>query len=158
MLRGWWTVAMVLVALDLAAAGAACAQAQEKPDPPTTDAVQASIPASAPAQSAQASNGPKKLNPFTGDSAATAEGKKLWFKYNCYGCHGTEAGGGMGTNLTDAMWAFGGDDQSVFNTIKNGQGQMPPVGTMANIPDEEIWKLIAYIRSKYAGDPNAVVW
>lgn len=158
MLRGWWTLGTVLVALELAGAGAACAQAQEKAAAtPAEETARATAPVQTP-QDPQAANGAKKLNPFTGDSATIAEGKKLWFKYNCYGCHGTEAGGGMGSNLTDAVWAFGGDDKTVFNTIKNGAGMMPPVGTMANIPDEEIWKLITYIRGQYKGDPAEVVW
>lgn len=157
--RGWWTLGTVLVALELAGAGAACAQAQEgkAAAAPPEKAAQAKAPAEVP-QDPQAANNAEKLNPFTGDSAAIAEGKKLWLKYNCYGCHGTEAGGGMGSNLTDAIWAFGGDDKSVFNTVKNGAGRMPAVGTMAKIPDEEIWKLIAYVRSRYQGDPNEVVW
>lgn len=156
MLRGWWTLGTVLVALELAGAGAACAQAQEKA---AATPAEETARAAAPAQEAQqAANGAQKLNPFTGDSATIAEGKKLWFKYNCYGCHGTQAGGGMGSNLTDAIWAFGGDDKTVFNTIRNGSGQMPPVGTMANIPDEEIWKLIIYIRAQYKGDPAEIVW
>jgi mono/diheme cytochrome c family protein len=102
--------------------------------------------------------GPKKLNPFTGDSAAIAEGQKLWMKYNCYGCHGTQAGGGMGASLVDELWTCGGDDRTVFNSIKNGCQRMPPVGTLANIPDEEIWKIIAYVRSLYKGDPSKIVW
>jgi cytochrome c oxidase cbb3-type subunit 3 len=157
MLRGWWTLGTVLVALELAGGGAACAQAQEKNAAATP--AEETARAAAPAQKAQqAANGAEKLNPFTGDSATIAEGKKLWFKYNCYGCHGTEAGGGMGSNLTDAIWAFGGDDATVFNTIKDGAGMMPPVGTMANIPDDEIWKLITYIRAQYKGDPAEIVW
>ncbi len=35
---------------------------------------------------------------------------------------------------------------------------MPALGQMANIPDEEIWKIIAYMRSLYQGDPDKVVW
>lgn len=158
MLRGSWMLGTVLVALELAGGGAACAQAQEKAAAaPAEEAARATAPAQA-QQAQQASNGGKKLNPFTGDSATVAEGKKLWFKYNCYGCHGTEGGGGMGSNLTDAVWAFGGDDKTVFNTTKNGAGMMPAVGTMANIPDDEIWKLITYIRAQYKGDPAAIVW
>ena len=139
MARALWIV--VMVTSGLALAGNACAQESEK----------------AQAEVAQ-TNGPAKLNPFTGDSAAIEEGKKLWFKYNCYGCHGTQGGGGMGASVIDATWLYGGDDQSVFNTIKKGAGQMPPLGEIASIPDEEIWKLIAFVRSLYKGEPDKIVW
>ncbi len=160
--RGTWAVAVMLVGLESGGAGAACAQSQEKAsEPPTQEEAEpaAAQPVSPQqGQATQAGSNPKKLNPFTGESAAIADGKKLWFKYNCYGCHGTQGGGGMGASLIDALWQYGGDDASVFNTIKNGQGQMPALGQMANIPDEEIWKIIAYMRSLYQGDPDKVVW
>lgn len=162
MLRGTWAVGVMLVGVKLGLAATACAQTKEKPQEGPTPEKAAATPPAAPAQdtaqTAQASTQPKKLNPFTGDTAAIAEGKKLWFKYNCYGCHGTQGGGGIGTNLIDSQWLYGGDDQSVFNTIKNGQGQMPALAQIANIPDQEIWKLIAYVRSLYKGEPDKVIW
>jgi len=33
---------------------------------------------------------------------------------------------------------------------------MPKI--FGNIPDDEVWKMIAYIRSVYAGDPSKVNW
>lgn len=147
MLRGIWTAGTLLAGLELGFIGAACAQSPEK-----AEANPAQAQAGSPGGSA------KKGNPFTGDSAAIAEGKKLWFKYNCYGCHGTEGGGGMGASVIDASWVYGGDDASVFNTVKNGQGRMPPLGQIAQISDEEIWKIIAFMRSLYKGDPDEIVW
>lgn len=144
MARALWSAALAL-GLTLGGVGTAGAQEAKKPQ------------AAAGAQEAQ-TNGPKKLNPFTGDSAAIAEGRKLWFKYNCYGCHGTEGGGGMGASVIDSNWLYGGDDPSVFNAIQNGAGRMPALGQIASIPDEEIWKIIAYMRSLYKGEPDKVVW
>lgn len=86
-------------------------------------------------------------NPFEGDEAAIAEGKKLWMKYNCYGCHGTSGGGGMGPSLVDGKWRYGSSDAEIFQSITEGrpaQG-MPAFGEQ--IPEEERWKLIAYLRS-----------
>lgn len=120
--------------------------------------VEAQTPDSSAVRAEPQSNGAsEKLNPYTGDEEAIAEGKSLYMKYNCYGCHGTQGGGGMGSALNDAKWAFGGDDRNVFQTIKEGRGQMPDqFGQILN--EEQIWKIIAFIRSVYKGNPESVEW
>lgn len=96
-------------------------------------------------------------NPYTGNADMIAAGKQIWFKMSCYGCHGTMGGGGMGPNLTDAEWRYGGDDTSVFTTIKWGRsGGMPAWGT--KLSDDEIYKVMAYVRSLYKGDAAHIVW
>ncbi len=96
-------------------------------------------------------------NPYTGKPDAIAQGKQIWFKMSCYGCHGTMGGGGMGPNLTDAEWRYGGDDTSVFTTIKWGRaGGMPAWGT--KLSDDDIYKVMAYVRSLYKGDAAHIVW
>lgn len=100
---------------------------------------------------------PKKLNPYTGNPQAIEEGMKLFRKWGCFGCHGTQAGGGMGPSLVDTQWRYGGDDASVFETIQKGRpGGMPAWGD--KLSDDEIWKIIAWLRSMYKGDPGAVDW
>jgi mono/diheme cytochrome c family protein len=32
------------------------------------------------------------------------------------------------------------------------------VGWSKDLSDEQIWKLIAYIRSLYEGDPDKIIW
>src|SRR5690606_40192982 len=49
-------------------------------------------------------------NPFTGQPEAIQAGRKLYMKWNCYGCHGTMGGGGMGPSLIDSEWRYGGED------------------------------------------------
>ncbi len=144
--RGARAVAGAALALFLAGVGSAGAQTADSLE--RRDAAQARAGAET----------PKKLNPFTGDSAAITEGKALWFKYNCYGCHGTGGGGGMGSSMIDTHWIYGGDDATVFDVTRNGRGRMPAVGQLANMSDEEIWKVIAYLRSHYVGDPKMIVW
>ena len=34
--------------------------------------------------------------------SGTGEGRRLWLKLNCYGCHGDRAGGGMGPRVVGA--------------------------------------------------------
>lgn len=53
--------------------------------------------------------------------AAIAEGKEI-FAQNCTPCHGTEGKGdtGIGPNLTDAEWLYGGTAEAIVKTITNG--------------------------------------
>ena len=105
----------------------------------------------------QNGDAPKKLNPYTGNAEAIAEGKELYKKMNCYGCHGMQGGGGMGPSLIDETWKTGnGSDLNLLEQIREGKGQMPPFKTL--VTDEQAWKLIAYIRSLYKGDPAKITW
>jgi mxaJ protein len=100
----------------------------------------------------------KKLNPFTGNTAAIEEGRKLYFQVGCQGCHGGGGGGGMAASVIDDAWKFGSDDDVLYKLIK---GQIPqqtmPVVYNA-LPDEQVWKMLAFIRSVYAGDPAKINW
>ena len=109
------------------------------------------------AQAGPTAEQPKKLNPYTGDEEKIAEGRKLYLRWNCYGCHGSMGGGGMGRPLNDEQWLYGGDDASVLESIKEGTpGGMPSLKD--RLTEDEIWKIIAYIRSYYKGDPSKVSW
>ncbi len=103
---------------------------------------------------------PKKLNPYTGDPEAIKEGRGVYFLYSCNGCHGGTGGGGMAgaAPLFDDEWNYGSDDETLFKLMR---GQipdqiMPAVGQ--NMTDDEIWKVIAWIRSIYKGDPSLINW
>jgi mono/diheme cytochrome c family protein/heme/copper-type cytochrome/quinol oxidase subunit 4 len=64
----------------------------------------------------------------------------------CAGCHGQDGGGGIGPNLTDAEWIYGGDAASISETLHNGRpGGMPAFGGQAS--EEEIVDLVAYVQS-----------
>jgi mono/diheme cytochrome c family protein len=100
---------------------------------------------------------PQKLNPYTGKAEATAEGQALFKKFNCYACHGMAGGGGMGPNLTDETWQTGdGSDSNLQAQIKEGKGNMPPFKAL--LTDDQVWKLIAFVRSLYKGAPEKVNW
>ena len=100
---------------------------------------------------------PDQLNPYTGDPAAVAEGKKLYRKLNCYACHGQSGGGGMGPSITDHDWKNGlGKDADLLAQILKGRGTMPPYGGV--ISEDDAWKVIAYVRTLYKGDPERVTW
>jgi cytochrome c oxidase cbb3-type subunit 3 len=94
------------------------------------------------------------VNPYTEDDAARNEGR-LWFiRFNCSGCHGGHAGGGMGPSLRDVDWVYGGSDAAVFSSISEGRSKgMPSWG--GRIPDDQIWKLVTYIHSlRTANEPD----
>ena len=85
-------------------------------------------------------------NPYIGQAAAERDGRRLFLMYNCVGCHGGRAGGGMGPSLRDSAWAYGESDSDLYATIVEGRpGGMPTWG--GRIPPDQIWKLIAYIRT-----------
>lgn len=100
---------------------------------------------------------PQKLNPYTGNPQAIAEGLDLYKQLNCYGCHGMRGGGGMGPNLTDETWQIGdGSDTNLLAQIRDGKGKMPAYKDV--ITDDQTWKIISYVRSLYKGSPDTVKW
>lgn len=84
-------------------------------------------------------------NPFTNDAVARVEGRQFFKRYNCAGCHGDHAGGGMGPSLRDQQWRYGGEAPDIYASIAQGRPGMPSWGT--KLPAEQIWKLTAYIES-----------
>jgi cytochrome c oxidase cbb3-type subunit 3 len=84
-------------------------------------------------------------NPFASNAAAIKEGEKI-FDEKCADCHGGDAMGAAGPDLTDDKWIYGGADAEVFTTVSGGRkGGMP--SWKGQLKDEEIWKAISYIRS-----------
>jgi len=103
---------------------------------------------------------PKKLNPYTGNSEAIAEGRKVYFLYSCNACHGGTGGGGMAgaPPLFDDEWRYGSDDETLRKLIRGEiPGQIMP-GVGQSMTDDEIWKVLAWVRSLYKGDPSKVNW
>jgi cytochrome c oxidase cbb3-type subunit 3 len=85
-------------------------------------------------------------NPLAGNPEALALGRRLFVHFNCSGCHGGHAGGGMGPSLRDPDWIYGSDPAHVFDSIAKGRARgMPAWGT--RLPAEQIWQLTAYIGS-----------
>jgi cytochrome c oxidase cbb3-type subunit 3 len=77
---------------------------------------------------------------------AVNQGKRLFRWYNCSGCHGGGGGGGMGATLSDAGWRYGHEPAAIYATIVEGRPNgMPAFG--GRIPDDQVWQLVAYVRS-----------
>lgn len=95
---------------------------------------------------------PKEKNPYAGDPAAIATGLDH-YRENCLMCHGASDVAGAelskGINPPAPSLGKGGDDTpdgELFWVIKHGTRMtaMPAFGPTHT--DEEIWKLVAFIR------------
>jgi mono/diheme cytochrome c family protein len=110
-------------------------------------------------------------NPYIDVVAVAEQGRKLFQAYDCGGCHGGGGGGGMAAPLTNEIWIYGSDDDTLFRLISLGSGSlspgnafqkqgfvrkgsenvvgpMPPYGEIIRT-DDDVWKIIAWIRSKH---------
>jgi len=87
-------------------------------------------------------------NPFAGDAAAAAEGNRLFLKTGCYACHGHEAEGAVGPDLTDDEWIYKPTDAMIFNTIAKGRRGTVMAPFADQLAPEEIWKIVEFLREK----------
>jgi len=109
-------------------------------------------------------------SPYPDVTSVAEEGQKVYRSFDCNGCHGGGGGGGMAAPLTNPVWIYGDDDDTLFRLITLGTGSlspggafqkqgfvrkgsenvvgpMPPYGDIIKAEDD-IWKIIAWIRSK----------
>jgi cytochrome c oxidase cbb3-type subunit 3 len=72
----------------------------------------------------------KSLHELAADPAAMSTARNL-FGANCSTCHGSDARGARGfPNLTDVDWLWGGEENTVYESIANGRhGVMPAMGS-----------------------------
>lgn len=102
---------------------------------------------------------PKKLNSYTGNPEAIKEGKRLFAMYGCSFCHGRLGSGDrQGPPLNDDDWKFGGDDATLMKLVKGEIKQSKHRNFGEDLEEDQIWEILAYIRSLYKGDPNKIVW
>ena len=96
------------------------------------------------------SSGPNAAtNPFAGNADAVKTGRQIFLNTGCYNCHGFEAkGGGIAPDLTASKL----DAQQMFRTIHDGRPGtlMPSWGKQLSA--DEIWKVIAYLKSLRQGE------
>src|SRR5499426_90622 len=108
-------------------------------------------------------------SPYADIAAVAEQGRQIYRSHDCNGCHGGGGGGGMAAPLTNQVWIYGDDDDTLFRLIALGTGSlspgdafqkqgfvrkgsenvvgpMPPFGEIIKT-DAEIWKIIAWIRS-----------
>ncbi|MEO6137816.1 MAG: c-type cytochrome [Luteimonas sp.] len=91
-------------------------------------------------------------NPLGEGPDVVMNGKKLFVAMNCAGCHGYDGGGGMGPDLKDPYWIYGGTPAAIFRSIALGHPKGMPAWGRA-LPAETIWQLTAYVGSLGGGVP-----
>ncbi len=98
---------------------------------------------------------PAAGNPYNGNEAAIKTGMGL-FRIRCADCHGMDAKGVRGPDLTQ-VWASGRTDDGLFGTLRAGVPgtEMPAIDVRT--PDDEVWKLLAYLRTLAAPAPSEQV-
>ena len=82
-------------------------------------------------------------NPLT-SAADVAEGRRI-FELDCASCHGGDARGGRGPDLTRGTFRHASDDDDLFEIVRNGiQGTEMPRRVRT---DPRAWRVVAYLRS-----------
>jgi len=176
--RTW--VAYILGAYTLALVGLAVSSLHAQSQPPA-------VPAGGQAGAQQGSEAPgntmtpvqradttpqgKLKNPYAdSDTAVVQAGQKLYMGYACSGCHGGTGGGGMCPALTNDIWVYGGDDDTLFRLVAYGSealqskgysrkaqenvvGAMPAMWQIVKT-DDDLWRILAFVRANYHGAPE----
>jgi len=100
---------------------------------------------------ARAETRPAK-NPLEGDKFAITNGGAM-FRNRCAGCHGPDAHGYLGPDLT-SFWSAGGTDDRMFDIVRRGVPGTEMIGAdPQRVLDKEIWQVLAYIRTLSAVPP-----
>ena len=75
------------------------------------------------------------------------------FAKTCAPCHGAQAQGLIGPNLTDDRWIHGGQVEQIFQSVAKGWPAkgMPPWGRV--VKPEELSALVSYVRSLQGTNP-----
>jgi mono/diheme cytochrome c family protein len=108
-------------------------------------------------------------SPYPDFMDVAKQGYRKYMAAGCNGCHGGGGGGGMAAPLTNPIWVYGDDDDTLFRIIALGTGSLSPgnafgklgyrrkgsegvVGPMPDFgtivkTDDDLWKIIAWMRS-----------
>ena len=100
-------------------------------------------------------------NPYYQDPKAIADGFRLARASACTHCHGESLGGLIGPSLTNGNWRHmrNGTDKGMFETLYFGTSAgMAAWGKVGSLTEDEILKVMAFVRSKYRGDPKSITW
>jgi mono/diheme cytochrome c family protein len=143
----------------VAAPNAGAAPAGQAPAPSTGKADAGGSPLDTARKAAKGS----LKSPYPDFAKVAEEGHQKFTAAGCNGCHGGTGGGGMGPPLTNQIWVYGKDDDTLFRLVALGSdelqkqgysrigtetivGPMPQMGGVVKSNDD-LWKIIAWIRS-----------
>ena len=88
----------------------------------------------------------EKLLAMSKTETVLASGK-VTFQTICAACHGQNAGGTVGPNLTDKFWLHGGKPEEIVQTVRKGWPEkgMPPWGPQ--LGEKKVRAVAAYVLS-----------
>lgn len=86
------------------------------------------------------------------DAKGLDEGKKLYTQ-NCVACHGQEAEGKVGPNLTDEYWIHGGDIKKVFHTLTEGVPEKGMISWKKSLNPIQIQQVASFVLSLKGTNP-----
>ncbi|MEQ5871125.1 cytochrome-c oxidase, cbb3-type subunit III [Sagittula sp. NFXS13] len=79
------------------------------------------------------------------------------FENNCSACHAEDGTGDRmqgAPNLTDQIWLYGGDYDTIYETVMNARyGQMPPMGG-ADLSEAEVRAVALYVHGLGGGEAS----
>ncbi|MDB5477594.1 MAG: cytochrome [Alphaproteobacteria bacterium] len=146
----WWRSLLVVSILMLVAGGVILIR-EERSDSTTPAAGAARSDAitmsnvTAGGSPVQALPGPEVNTHEEVSAYDVAEGKRLYHWFNCNTCH-ANGGGDIGPPLMDNKWLYGAEPRNIHASILEGRPNGMP-SFRGKIPDEQVWQLVAYIRS-----------
>ena len=96
------------------------------------------------AQKAKSAVTPAELIAMSKDANVVKAGQEV-FTTTCVACHGPNAGGTIGPNLTDSFWLHGGAPDKIFATVRDGFAAkgMPAWGPQ--LGDTKVRSVVAYV-------------
>jgi len=86
------------------------------------------------------------------DPAALERGREQFAKY-CVSCHGAQAGGVVGPNLTDEYWIHGGGITNVYAVVKNGVPAKGMISWQLVFTPKQIQEVASYVLSLEGTNP-----
>lgn len=121
-----------------------------------------------PVERADSTPAGKLKNPYTVDNkSVVTSGAALFVSAACSGCHGGTGGGGICPPLTDGVWIYGGDDDTLFRLVAYGsqtlqskgysrkaeENVVAPMPAMGGVvaTDDDLWRILTFVRAQYHG-------
>jgi cytochrome c oxidase cbb3-type subunit III len=85
-------------------------------------------------------------NPFANDPKAIDVARGM-FRIYCAPCHGIDAQGGRGPDLTTGTYLSGSTNADLFRVIGEGVGGTEMPAYKAAFDNDALWRMVAYVRS-----------
>ena len=164
------SIAAALLIVGLPATALWAADDAANPPPQSAPAAEAPAPGvgeaadgGTPTETARKAEKGSLKSPYADFAKVAEEGHQKFMSAGCNGCHGGGGGGGMGPPLTNDVWVYGKDDDTLFRLVALGSdglqkqgyhrkgsenvvGPMPAMGGVVK-SDDDLWKIIGWIRS-----------